>query len=429
MERQNMTGGAALRDAREDMTLSGAASDKADKTETGTRDARKRKHLRTEAREERRRRRRYIFIMCVLIVELILAVFFFIARRLNSDPRVPQLTDDPDGLNGPPSVALDSPGVSDGGAESGAPDDDLNININNTASAPEENADNNIYGPAPRDITGGFSAVTVGFTKDITGWQELSSQYVVLLDAENGEIWTERESDVLMYPASMTKVLTLLVAAECIPEPENAWFTITREITNYCYVNGCSVAGFVVDETVTVRDLFYGCILPSGADAALGLAVYAYGSQENFVAAMNQKLSDLGLSGTARFTNCIGLFDENHYCTARDMAAIMRAALDDPICREVLTARTYQTTPTEQHPSGLTLSNWFIRRIEDRFQNTDVHVIGGKTGYVKESGNCAVSLARRESDGREFICVTGNAAGSWRAIADHTLLYQSFCEP
>ncbi len=414
-------------------TVSGAADafgvDMDAREEQEKENLRKRKKLRAKERAERRRRRRYIFIMCVLAIELILALFFFIAKRMNRGTDTPRLTDDPDGLNGPPSVILDS---SENG-DAAEINEDGEIGVNNNIAPDDFNQDQNQDQDLDfnQDQTGqaAFSAVTVGFTKDITGWEEISSQYVVLLDANNGEIWTERESNTRMYPASMTKVLTLLVAAECIPEPENAWFTITREITNYCYVNGCSVAGFLVDETVTVKDLLYGCILPSGADAALGLAIYSYGSQENFVAAMNRKLDELGLSRTSRFMNCIGLFDENHYCTARDMAAIMRAALENPLCRQVLTARTYQTTPTEQHPAGIALSNWFIRRIEDRFQDKAVQVIGGKTGYVKESGNCAVSLARRGTDGREFICVTGNAGGSWRAIADHTLLYQSFCEP
>ena len=76
----------------------------------------------------------------------------------------------------------------------------------------------------------------------------------------------------MIYPASMTKVLTVLVAAEAI-DGGSIWtrpFTMTIEITDYCYVNGCSVVGLMVDETVTVRELFYGTILPSGADAAVG---------------------------------------------------------------------------------------------------------------------------------------------------------------
>lgn len=115
-----------------------------------------------------------------------------------------------------------------------------------------------------------------------------------------------------------------------------------------------------------MRDLFYGTILPSGADAAVGLAMYVSGSQEAFVELMNEKLSELGLAGSAHMTNCVGIYDEEHYCTVYDMAMILEAALDNPLCREVLSAHTYNTSATAQHPEGLLLSNWFLRRIEDK---------------------------------------------------------------
>src|SRR5699024_8410476 len=142
-------------------------------------------------------------------------------------------------------------------------------------------------------------------------------------------------------------------------------------------------------ETVTVRDLLYGTILPSGADAAAGLAFYVSGSLEGFVDLMNQKLEELGLSDTAHFTNCVGLYDENHYCTLYDMAEILGAAIDNELCREVLSAHTYTTSATEQHPEGLLISNWFLRRIEDK--DTHGTVLCAKTGYVVQSGNCAAS--------------------------------------
>lgn len=262
---------------------------------------------------------------------------------------------------------------------------------------------------------------------------EIGSQYAVLLDADTGYIRAERNSDVRVSPASMTKVLTLLVAVEKLVKvtPEgvkgmDTKVTVTRQVTNYCYTNNCSVAGFSTWETVTVRDLLYGCILPSGADACLALARHISGSQEAFVELMNQKLKDLGISDTAHFTNCIGLYNKDHYCTMRDMAVIMKAAMDHSICRVILSARTFRTSSTAEHPYGISLSNLFLRRIEDRFTGTTLTIQGAKTGYVNQSGNCAVSYAVRQ-DGKKYICVTGKAAGAWRAIYDHTLLYRAYC--
>ncbi|MBR4211587.1 MAG: serine hydrolase [Oscillibacter sp.] len=262
---------------------------------------------------------------------------------------------------------------------------------------------------------------------------EISSQYAVLLDADTGYIYAERNSDVKVPPASMTKVLTLLVAVEKLIKvtPEgvkgmDTKVTITKPVTDYCYANNCSIAGFSRWETVTVRDLLYGCILPSGADACLALARHISGSHEAFVELMNQKLEELGISKTAHFTNCIGLYNPDHYCTMRDMAVIMRAAMNHSICRVILSARTFRTSSTAEHKKGISLSNLFLRRIEDRFTGTTLDVRGAKTGYVRQSGNCAVSYATRK-DGKNFICVTGKGSGQWAVISDHTLLYRAYC--
>ena len=209
------------------------------------------------------------------------------------------------------------------------------------------------------------------------------------------------------------------------PEQLDDTFSITLEITDYCYVNDCSVVGLEVGESVPVRELLYGTILPSGADAALGLATYVAGSQEAFVALMNEKLEELGLADTAHFTNCVGLFDESHKCTVSDMAVILEAAMDNDLCREVLGSRTYETAPTTDHPEGQILSNWFLRRIEDKDTGA-ITVTGAKTGYVVESGNCAASYGET-ADGHRYICVTADAASTWQSIDDHAALYRTYC--
>lgn len=254
------------------------------------------------------------------------------------------------------------------------------------------------------------------------GEDDIVSEYAILIDVDSGEILAERNAHVRMNPASMTKILTALVAAEQAEDLDDK-LTVTREITDYGYINDCSSAGFVIDERVSVRDLLYGTILPSGADAAVGLAVYVSGSQEAFVEQMNERLKELGLSKTAHFTNCVGVFDENHYCTAYDIAMILEAAIDNEICREVMSTRIHTTEKTLQNPEGLELSNWFIRRIEDK--DSGGKVLGGKTGYVAQSGNCAASFAALDN-GRNLVCVTANASGKWRCIEDHVKLYKQF---
>jgi D-alanyl-D-alanine carboxypeptidase (penicillin-binding protein 5/6) len=227
-----------------------------------------------------------------------------------------------------------------------------------------------------------------------------------------------------IYPASMTKVLTVLVAAEHITNLDDE-FTVTLDITDYAYKNDCSSVGFLNDETVTVRDLFYGTVLPSGGDAALALATYVAGSQEAFVELMNEKLEELGIADTAHFTNCIGLYNEDHYCTTYDMAVIMKAAVENELCREVLSAHTYTTSSTTQHPDGITISNWFLRRIEDK--DSGGLVLCGKTGFVNQSGSCAVSYYISDS-GVPYICVTADTYSSWRCLYDHVAMYNEYAE-
>ncbi len=252
--------------------------------------------------------------------------------------------------------------------------------------------------------------------------EEVISENALLIDVDSGEVIAKKAADTTISPASMTKILTVLVAAEHIDNLDDT-FTITRDITDYAYSNDCSIVGFEVDEQVTVRDLLYGTILPSGADAGVALAEYVAGSHDAFVEMMNEKLDELGLSDTAHFTNCVGIYDENHYCTLTDMAMILKAAVENDLAREVLSAHSYTTSSTEQHPDGITISNWFLRRIEDK--ETNGEVMCAKTGFVNQSGCCAASYSVSNSGGH-YICVSANAWSSWRCIYDQVAIYEQY---
>ena len=238
-------------------------------------------------------------------------------------------------------------------------------------------------------------------TKGITS-ETMESGYAILVDVDTNTIIGKKNAYDRIVPASMTKVLTVLVATEAMSREDlDDTFTMTIDITDYAYINDCSSVGFLDGEVVTVRDLLYGTILASGGDAAVGLAVYTAGSHDAFVELMNQKLEVLGIADTAHFTNCVGIYDEELYCTVYDMAVIMKAAMQNELCREVLNARTYTPSFTTEHPEGITISNWFMRRIEDK--ETGGEVMGAKTGYVAQSGNCAVSFQENEIDPNLFL--------------------------
>lgn len=269
----------------------------------------------------------------------------------------------------------------------------------------------------------GYTANTTDLTKLIG--EDVISQHAILINESTNEIIVQKDAQTIVSPASMTKILTVLVAAEHLESMDalDDDVTITLEMTDFAYRNGCSIAGFKNDEVVKVRDLFYGTILPSGGDAAMGLAIYTAGSHEAFVDMMNEKLEELGLSETAHFTNCVGLYDENHYCTVYDMAMILKAAVQNDWCRDVLSMHKYVTTATEQNPEGNIISNWFLRRIEDK--ETGGLVLCAKTGFVNQSGSCAASYQISNS-GTPYICVTTNSTSSWQCIYDHVAIYEQF---
>ncbi len=255
----------------------------------------------------------------------------------------------------------------------------------------------------------------------------VNSKYSILVNLDTGHVEAERNADEVISPASMTKILTVLVAADHLKSEEslNDKVTISTNMTDYPYVNDCSTAGFQIGETVTVKDLFYGTILPSGGDAAMGLAYYTTGTTDmaDFVKLMNDKVEELGLSDTAHFQNPIGIYDENNHCTVKDMAMILKAAMENEFVQEVMSTHIYVTTKTEQHPDGLTISNLFLRRIEDK--NTHGTVVAAKTGFVVQSRNCAASYGVSD-EGTNYVCVTGNAHSAWRAIYDHVAIYDQY---
>lgn len=307
--------------------------------------------------------------------------------------------------------------------------------------------------------------------------QQITSKYMVLIDLSDDSIVAKRDSDIVINPASMTKILTVLTATDMIKDLDDT-YVITQEEISYAYAHDCSAVGFLEGETVTVRDLVYGTIVCSGADAAIGLANYCCGSQEAFVEKMNEKVEALELSDTAHFTNVVGIYDENLHCTMEDMAIILSTAIQNDLCRDVLSTRIYTTTPdpsllpdkeevkstetdtandvpaaneaigeagtddgqtlntengetTEEEipeslvlvaTKGIEISNWFMRRIEDK--QTGGEVLGAKTGYVSNAGSCAASYYKSAS-GKEYVCVTGDTYSSWRCIYDHVGIYRS----
>lgn len=157
-------------------------------------------------------------------------------------------------------------------------------------------------------------------------------------------------------------------------------------------------------ELYTVRDLLYGLMLASGNDAALALAYTVSDSLEDFLVLMNEKAQELDLANT-HFANPHGLDHEKHYSTARDMAALMSAALQNEEFSKIVSSRSYST-----HGATYVNHNKLLWRCKG--------VNGGKTGYTKAAGRCLVTSCEREN--LSLVCVTLSAGDDWK---DHTKLY------
>lgn len=236
---------------------------------------------------------------------------------------------------------------------------------------------------------------------------DTASRHAILLDAQSGQVLAQKRADERTAPASLTKMMTILLAIEAEPDLDQQ-VTLPEGIFPALQTEKASMAGFVPDETVTVRDLLYGAMLPSGAECCEALARQVSGSEEAFVALMNRKAGELGMKHT-HFANCTGLTSPEHYSSAADLAVLLQAALNNETFRTVFTTGQYTSSVTAQHPKGLYMASTLLSRL-DGGEVTGGQILGGKTGYTDAAGLCLASLA--VVNGKEYILVTLGAPGN-----------------
>lgn len=194
---------------------------------------------------------------------------------------------------------------------------------------------------------------------DLSG---IDSEYAILVDAGTGFKLAGKAEKEQMYPASMTKIMTAILALEKCPDLDET-MTVPSDIFDAIYSEQASTAGFEAGEVVTVRDLLYGVMLPSGAECCLTLARGIAGSEEAYAELMNQKAKKIGMRST-HFVNCTGLHNDDHYSTAKDIAKLLRYALKNVDFRAVFTSQSHAMSPTNVHPDGFTVYSTMFRRWE-----------------------------------------------------------------
>jgi len=243
--------------------------------------------------------------------------------------------------------------------------------------------------------------------------QQIKSQSVVLLDGDTGQVLFEKNMNEKLYPASVTKIMTGLIALEkgklsdIITMSYDAVWSIGRDTSNIA---------LDVDEQITLEQALYALAIESANDAANGIAELIYGSMDEFARQMTLKAKELGALNT-NFVNAHGLTDEAHYTTAHDIALIMAAAVKIPEFKRFFTAVTYFIPPTNKQPLP-TPCNRKNSLVEGYYAYDGI--IGEKTGWTPEAGFTYVAAARR--GGRTLVAVVMKSPEVTARWQDATIL-------
>jgi len=253
---------------------------------------------------------------------------------------------------------------------------------------------------------------------------KLKSSNAILIRLKDGAVLMEKNSGEKIYPASLTKMMTAIIAIENLSDLDEK-IELSKSIFEKLYEADASMAGFLPGEQVRAIDLLYGAILPSGAECCIALADHIAGSEHDFVKLMNQKAEAIGMNNTY-FENATGLHDENHYTTVVDLAVLLMNALRNDTFRKIFTTFRHSTPPTDMHPDGITFYNTMYERLGE--QNIiDGQILGGKTGYTEKAGLCLASLAKVGK--QEYILITAGAKGNHNSeqynITDALAVYNS----
>lgn len=244
----------------------------------------------------------------------------------------------------------------------------------------------------------------------------ITSDYVVLYNLNDDKVLYELNSEEKTQVASLTKIMAVIVAIENNDNLDEE-VTITKGALQGIYEY--TKVGFRVGNKVTVRDLLYGTMLPSGADAALALAIHTSGSVNKFVDLMNDKVQELGLENT-NFDNPIGMDSDDNYSTAKDMASILKYGLKDPTFRDVFTAREYNISSIDK-----TVKSTLIGYSKSYGLDVD-EIEGAKSGFTDGAGLCLASIATLDDVNYLLVTMGADTKNRSNAVRDSLEIYDYY---
>lgn len=266
-------------------------------------------------------------------------------------------------------------------------------------------------------VTGGCH--TIDAAKTLAKSEKLleTSKAVILYELKSGTLIYSYNCDNKIYPASMVKLMTALIAVEMGQLTDTV--TVTKRALSNVAMGSVS-AKLVAGEQLSLESLLYCVMAASANDAAVVVAEYIAGSQEGFIQLMNEKAAQLGCTGT-HFSNAHGLHDDETYTTARDLCRILEYALKNEDFRKLFTAAKHTVPATNKSEERQILtSNYMMREGNKKYY--DPRVTGGKTGATDEAGRCVAVTA--EGGGMELLGIVMGAVPTYEpnnpnALATH----------
>lgn len=241
---------------------------------------------------------------------------------------------------------------------------------------------------------------------------DITGEYVVLYNLNDDEILYEQNSNEQTSIASITKIMTALVAMDNISDYDSI---ITITTADFEGTAGYSKAGFSVGDRVTYRDLLYGILLPSGADAVNAIVRNTLG-YDDFIIAMNELAKKIGLENTS-FSNPVGKDDVNNYSTASDVAKMLKYALENPLFKEIFTTKEYTTT------NGINLESTLYP-----YQDIlDIDKIAGsKSGFTRGAGRCLASITTLDGVNYLLVILNSSVDQNYSAVLDTITIYDYY---
>lgn len=240
---------------------------------------------------------------------------------------------------------------------------------------------------------------------------DIYSKNAILYNTKEDKVMYEKNSTDKVSIASLTKITTAIVALENIKDLDEKITLTSADFKGLVEANA-SVAGFRIGQEVTYRDLLYGLMLPSGADAAQALTSNISGSNDKFIDLMNDKAKELKLENT-HYANSTGLDDSNHYSTVKDVLKVFKYALKNEEFKKIITTSKYTISD----------GSMTFRSTLSKASTLDIEYIkGGKTGTTGDAGLCLATLANY--DDTDFILVTTGAEDKLGNFLDHKEIYE-----